>query len=198
VIDAQGTIRYSSFGEGDYTKTEAVIRQLLADSGRTVRSGPGHVPDTTPNAPLTPETYVGGERLSNLDPVQQVKVTMPEYFAMPATLPSNEFALGGLWLIGADTATAVRAGDMLDFRVTASKVYVIFAPPGRAATVRVFLDGRPVRSGTTAGADVRQGAVTVRMDNLYNVTDLHAPPATHRLRLVFETPGTQVYSFTFG
>jgi hypothetical protein len=36
------------------------------------------------------------------------------------------------------------------------------------------------------------------MDNLYNVMDLHGPVESHRLRLVFDTPGTQVYSFTFG
>jgi hypothetical protein len=33
---------------------------------------------------------------------------------------------------------ALRAGDTLDFTVTASKVFVIFAPHGSAAQVRVF------------------------------------------------------------
>jgi hypothetical protein len=80
----------------------------------------------------------------------------------------------------------------------AAKVFVIFAPAGRAGRVAVLLDGQAVRAGHNAGTDVRAGVVRVGMDNLYNVVDLHGRVETHHLRLVFDTPGTQVYSFTFG
>ncbi|MGH2347647.1 MAG: redoxin domain-containing protein, partial [Chloroflexota bacterium] len=198
LIDAQGHIRYTSFGEGDYDKTESAIRQLLADANHPVKVAPGHVADTTPTYQMTPETYTGSERMSNFASPQTVVSGQARDFTTPATLPSNQFALAGRWQVNEQEATALRAGDSLDFTVTADKVVVIFAPPGPQAKVRVYLDGAPVKSGGTAGADVRGGEVSVRMDNLYNVIDLHGRVETHRLRLVFETPGTQVYSFTFG
>lgn len=198
LIDAQGHVRYTSFGEGDYDKTERAIRQLLADADHPVKVAIGHVADTTPTYQMTPETYVGSERMSNFASPQTVVPGQAQDFTTPAALPSDQFALAGRWQVNAQEATALRAGDSLDFTVTADKVFVIFAPPGPQAKVRVYLDGAPVTAGSKAGADVHGGEVRVGMDNLYNVIDLHGPVETHRLRLVFETPGTQVYSFTFG
>jgi cytochrome c biogenesis protein CcdA/thiol-disulfide isomerase/thioredoxin len=198
VIDAQGSIRYTSFGEGDYDRTELVIRQLLADARHPVPAAPGHVPDMTPAYQMTPETYVGADRMSNLDTSEQVTPRQPQEFTMPTTLPADNFAFGGRWRVDAQFATALRAGARLDFTVTAAKVFVIFAPHGTGDRVRVFLDGKPVVAGHDAGADVHEGAVRVTMDNLYNVVDLRSGVGTHRLGLEFETAGTQVYSFTFG
>jgi hypothetical protein len=198
LLDAQGHIRYTSFGEGDYSRTERAIRQLLADAGKQVTAAQGRVPDTTPNAALTPETYVGSERISGFASPEHIVPGAAQSFTTPTSLPSDQFALSGQWRIDAGDATTLRTGDSLDFTVTASKVFVIFAPHRAADTVRVLLDGRPVVAGKNAGSDVRDGKVTVRMDNLYNVIDLRGRVETHRLRLVFDTAGTGVYSFTFG
>jgi cytochrome c biogenesis protein CcdA/thiol-disulfide isomerase/thioredoxin len=198
LLDAQGNVRYTSFGEGDYDKTERAFRQLLADAGKQVTVTAGQVPDTTPANVMTPETYVGSERISGFASPEQIVPDAVQTFTTPATLPSDQFALAGSWRVGTGAATALRAGDSLDFTVTASKVFVIFAPRQAADTVRVLLDGKQVVTGKNAGADVRDGKVTVRMDNLYNVVDLGGRGETHRLRLVFETAGTEVYSFTFG
>jgi cytochrome c biogenesis protein CcdA/thiol-disulfide isomerase/thioredoxin len=198
VVDAQGAIRYTSFGEGDYGQTERVIRQLLADAHHPAHVAPGEVPDVTPTYMMTPETYVGAERMSNFDSPEQVTPGKEQDFTTPATLPANSFAFAGRWRVDAQSATTLRVGDSLDFTVTAARVFVIFAPHGAVDRVRVFLDGKPVVEGRTAGSDVHAGVVQVTMDNLYNVVDLHGNEDTHRLRLVFESAGTQVYSFTFG
>jgi cytochrome c biogenesis protein CcdA/thiol-disulfide isomerase/thioredoxin len=198
LIDAQGHIRYTSFGEGDYGQTEQAIRQLLADAHHPVHAAPGDVPDTTPTYQTTPETYMGAEQISNFDSPQPVMSGVAQDFTTPSALPPDQFALAGPWRIDARYATALRAGDSLDFTVTAAKVFVIFAPPGDNGQVRVLLDGRPVQEGRNAGSDVHNGVVRITRDNLYNVVDLHGNVGTHRLQLVFETTGTQVYSFTFG
>jgi hypothetical protein len=119
---------------------------------------------------------------------------------LPPSLPPDQFAFSGLWRVGAQSATALRGGDSLEFTVTAAKVFVIFAPRGNGTDdrVQVFLDGKPVAMGQNAGDDVHGGLVTVSMDNLYNVVDLRGVVGTHHLRLLFQTAGTQVYSFTFG
>jgi thiol-disulfide isomerase/thioredoxin len=198
VVDARGVIRYTSFGEGDYARTEQVIRQLLTDAGKHPTVPTGDVPDTTPSVAITAETYAGSDRISNFASPQPVIPNAARLFTTPASLPYGQFALAGLWRVGPREATALRAGDSLDFIVSASKVYVIFAPSQRAAKVRVLLDGKPVVPLENAGKDVHNGVVTVHLDNLYNVVDLGDRVEAHRLRLVFETAGTQVYSFTFG
>ena len=156
------------------------------------------VPDTTPTAQLTAETYVGGERLGNFDSPQHILPGTVQDFTTPASLPEGAFAFAGRWQVNPSEATVVRAGASLDFTFTASKVFVIFAPRSADDRVQVLLDGKPVVAGKNAGADVHDGRVQVPMDNLYNVVDLRGKVETHRLRLVFETAGTQVYSFTFG
>jgi cytochrome c biogenesis protein CcdA/thiol-disulfide isomerase/thioredoxin len=198
LIDAQGTIRYTSFGEGDYDQTERVIRQLLADAHRPVHVAPGDVPDTTPIYTMTPETYVGAERMSNFDSPEPVTPGKAQDFTLPATLPGDHFAFAGRWRVDAQSATALRAGDSLEFTFTAANVYVIFAPRSAGDRVHVLLDGKPVGAGRNAGSDVQGGVVRVTMDNLYNVVDVPGYVDAHQLRLVFETAGTQVYSFTFG
>ncbi len=200
LIDAQGAIRYTSFGEGDYGRTEQVIRQLLADARHAVQVAAGDVPDMTPAYAMTPETYVGSDRIGNFASPESLKPGTAEDFTVPPSLLPDQFAFSGRWRVDAQSATALRAGDSLEFTVTAAKVFVIFAPRGNGTgdRVQVFLDGKPAAAGRNAGGDVHGGAVTVSMDNLYNVVDLHGMVGTHRLRLVFQTAGTQVYSFTFG
>jgi thiol-disulfide isomerase/thioredoxin len=67
LIDATGELRHVAFGEGDYSGTETLIRNLLAAAHPGLRlPGPTDVPDRTPNEPLTSETYLGYDRLTGL------------------------------------------------------------------------------------------------------------------------------------
>ncbi|HST13865.1 MAG TPA: cytochrome c biogenesis protein DipZ, partial [Gaiellaceae bacterium] len=61
LIDKQGHVRHTHFGEGEYDQTEALIRRLLNDNGAHAR----HVADATPSGLLTPESYLGYARLTN-------------------------------------------------------------------------------------------------------------------------------------
>ncbi|GAC1395430.1 MAG: hypothetical protein NVSMB65_14480 [Chloroflexota bacterium] len=198
LIDARGVIRHVSFGEGEYGATEQAIRRLLRDAGRPAAMPLAAAPDLTPRHPRTPETYMGSDRMSSFASPQPVTPGRVEEYTTPRLLAGDAWALAGRWRITPTQAAAVRAGDSLDFQITGSKVFVVLAPRGRDDRVRVYLDGRPPTAGTGAGADVHDGVVRVTMDNLYNVVDLGGRVESHRLRLVFETPGTAVYSFTFG
>src|SRR3954454_14322436 len=63
LVDARGRVRYASFGEGEYDKTENAIRTLLAEAGRReprARARPTGV--VTPSSETTPETYLGVAR----------------------------------------------------------------------------------------------------------------------------------------
>ena len=75
LIDANGVVRYTHFGEGAYNETEDQIRELLMEAGTDVSSvasnpDPGPVPDqraygTSPRDQQTREIYGGFSRNSS-------------------------------------------------------------------------------------------------------------------------------------
>src|SRR5207237_861537 len=107
LIDARGHVRYASFGEGDYDKTEAAIRALLREAGhpdRPATTAPVHA--QTPSATMsTPETYLGAERAQGFvqDPIRP---GARDFGPLPDSLPQDGFAYGGIWFVGLDHATA--------------------------------------------------------------------------------------------
>ena len=60
LIDRKGHVREAHFGEGDYGTTEEAIRTLLATRALPAAS---HLGDPTPTGALTPETYLGFQRI---------------------------------------------------------------------------------------------------------------------------------------
>jgi cytochrome c biogenesis protein CcdA/thiol-disulfide isomerase/thioredoxin len=194
LIDSKGQVRYATFGEGDYDKTETAIRALLAEKGSRVggRSRPSDV--VVPSRQATPETYLGTERAQGwFDPP---KNGVHDYGSPPTSqLALNEFAFSGTWKIAGQPATAVeKAGIDVDFQ--AKQVYLVLSSAaGRPRPVRVLLDGRPILA-KDAGSDVHAGSVTVRGQRLYTLVSLR-DDERHRLGLRF-APGVSGFAFTFG
>jgi hypothetical protein len=183
LIDAQGRVRYTHFGEGEYDRSERAIRSLLAERGRArVAAGLSHVHALHPPPRATPETYVGTERADGwvFGPLRGGH----DYGPPPARLPLNAFALGGLWSESPVAGTAL-GHSSIDLHFEAQRVYVVLGPPpGGRARVRVLLDGRPQRT------------ITVDRQRLYNVVSLPRERGGH-LSLRFDN-GISAYSFTFG
>ena len=194
LIDAKGQVRYTAFGEGDYDKTETAIRGLLAEAGHQV-GGKGHAKDViVPSQQATPETYLGTERAEGW--MHQPKDGLHNYGG-PVTgeLALNEFAYSGSWKIAAQPAEAVANAD-IDVEFQAKNVYLVLSSPGeKPLPVQVLLDGKPIPSAD-AGADVKNGIVTVRRQRLYSLVSLSADQR-HLLPLRF-APGITGYAFTFG
>ena len=190
LVDSTGQVRYAAFGEGDYAKTEAAIRALVAASGAAARP----VGAITPATQTSPETYLGTERAQGWLAREPRRGTH-RYPRPVRGLALSRFAFGGTWTIGAQQALA-GAGATIDAEVQAKNIYLVLSPPRRrSGRVTVLLDGRPV-SAASAGSDVRGGAATVTSQRLYNLVSL--PRAErHRLTLRF-APGTSGFAFTFG
>ncbi|HEY7630615.1 MAG TPA: cytochrome c biogenesis protein DipZ [Thermoleophilaceae bacterium] len=194
LIDAQGRVRYTHFGEGDYDKDERAIRTLLAERGdKKLAGGLSKVRALHPPSRATPETYVGTERALGYV-VPPLKGTR-DYGRPASGLGLNEFALGGVWNETKESGTAVR-GASLNLEFQAQRVYVVLGPPvGRSALVQVLLNGKPI-GPDGAGGDVHDGVVTVDRQRLYNVVNL-SHSGNGYLSLRFQ-PGVSAYSFTFG
>ena len=194
LVDDTGQVRYASVGEGDYDKTEAAIRTVLAEAGHT-RLGADARPTgvVVPSQQTSPETYLGTARAFGwVDPPRPGRHAYPR---SEGHLALNAFAYGGEWRIGKQAATA-GAGATIDAQVQAKHVYLVLGSAGgRPRDVQVLLDGRPV-TARQAGADVRAGRATVTGQRLYALVSL---PRNERHHLTLRlAPGISGFAFTFG
>jgi hypothetical protein len=180
LIDANGHVRYANFGEGDTDKTEAAIRQLLADAGAKDLGGDAK-PDREydPSAEATPETYLGSSRAQRFLPGVQQPGTAT-YTPYDGDLPASHFTLGGRWKVDDESATA-GPGATLRGNVTGKDVYLVLSGPG---DVDVRVDGKPEQT------------VHVTTQKLYHLLS-RPEAAAHDLQLTF-TPGVSAFAFTFG
>ena len=176
LIDKTGKVRKVTFGEGDYGGTESAIRSLLGVGGPAT-----HVANRTPTELLTPETYLGPERL---DPSRYVGTApvhgKPADYMLAPSIPQNDISYGGAWTLAGQVATA-GLGATLGLHFHAKDVYVVLGGRGR---VGVTVDGRA------------RPALAVTGDRLYTLVS-SAKTTDAQLRLSF-SPGVRAYSFTFG
>ncbi|HTY33125.1 cytochrome c biogenesis protein DipZ [Mycobacterium sp.] len=184
LIDAQGAVRHTKFGEGDYDGTERLIRRLLADANpnATLPGASGSV-DATPHTRLTPETYLGAGKAVNYGGDGEYRAGTAT-FAYPATLPDDRFALRGRWTVDDQGATADGDDAAIRLNYTGKDVYVVV---GGTGTITV------TRGGQTTATAIG-GPPT-----LHRVAGSNAGETAHRDQLDMQVgKGLQVFSFTFG
>lgn len=181
LIDRQGRVVYTHFGEGHYALTENNIRYLLgldeavADSAQKPPFAAGQ----------TPETYLGHERAEAYAGHNRA-VGSPQDYAFPAALEPDHWALAGRWTIEGERIVANAASASLRLDLTAKKVFLVMASTtGQPVTVETVVDGKPF------------GSITVTESRLYQVAEL---PDVRRalLELKVSSPGLAMYAFTFG
>jgi hypothetical protein len=179
LVDQNGHVRDYHPGEGQYGRTEAAFRSLLAADGRTLPT-PVELPDPTPAGQATPETYLGYERVDRYvgTPLAHDRVAR---YTLPHRLGQSEVAYGGRWWVGKEHTLSVSRGATIALHFVAKDVYVVL---GGRGTVETAVDGKPGppihvngwRLYTAVGGRVTRDA---------------------QLRLRF-SPGISAYSFTFG
>jgi cytochrome c biogenesis protein CcdA/thiol-disulfide isomerase/thioredoxin len=176
LIDRNGHVRHTHFGEGQYGQTEALIRRLLGAKG----PGAHPIADTTPTEEMTPESYLGYARIGNYNGTTIVPNKSVVYRYAKTLLP-NMYSYAGRWKVGAEEIVAGQ-GARLRLNYTAKDVYIVLGGHG---TVAVSIDGKPTK--------------TIRVDEekLYTVASSARARQNALLELKF-SPGVQAYSFTFG
>jgi hypothetical protein len=176
LVDRSGQIRAIHFGEGDYAGTEADIRALLGVSNRAAS-----VADSTPTGAITPETYLGADRL---DPERyagsHIVTGRRAIFELAASVPPSSISYSGWWTLTGQYALA-GSGARLELHFIARDVFIVLGGTGKVTTM---LDGKPL------------GSIDVRSDRLYTV--LRSNAMRNGLLDLRFSPGVQAYSFTFG
>lgn len=114
LIDKDGNIRDTHFGEGGYDETETMIQTLLRETGAS--------PNEAINNPTyqvygrTPETYLGTSR------------------------GGREVTFDGSWTKSKEYAMPSE-GAILSYRFDAKKVFLVMRPKNNQGKVEVYLDG---------------------------------------------------------
>ncbi len=194
LIDANGDVRHTQFGEGDYRQDEAAVRELLHEAGTRSLPPPMTATAIMPSTALgTPETYVDDQRSQGFAQPLRSGVHFYPGIADPSV---NEFALRGNWDVTSESATPESTGATIEGAFQAQHVYLVLTSAGNVPRrVGVLLDGRPI-SPAQAGADVHGGIVTVAGQRLYSLVSLRADQQD---TLTVEIPrGVSAYDFTFG
>lgn len=191
IIDKDGIIRYSHFGEGEYDKTEKVIQELLAETGiKDLASNVSNPISQTYGR--TPETYLGFVRIDNFASPESIQKNYFTSYTYPNNLPDNRFALKGKWNITEEYAVPEK-GSELTFNFDAKEVFLVMKTTGKPAKVRVYIDDKM----QYFGENNINGLVTVDSDKLYKLI-LLPTPGKHLLRLEFKDANAQLFAFTFG
>jgi hypothetical protein len=203
-IDTQGRIRHHHFGEGEYDRSEAVIRQLLREAGR--KDVPGGMVDPkaqgaqapgATDARTSPETYAGYGRGANF---ASGNVRMDESAAYETAFPLrlNQWGLTGQWTIGREMSKLDAPGGRISFRFHARDLHLVLGPgaDGKPIRFKVTLDGQPPGDGH--GVDTAaDGSGAVKDQRLYQLIRLKRP-GEHVFTIEFADPGVQAFAFTFG
>jgi cytochrome c biogenesis protein CcdA/thiol-disulfide isomerase/thioredoxin len=117
-IDAQGRIRLSDFGEGEYAAKERAIRSLLIEAGASGLGGATHVKALKPSeAEITPESYLGAEAAQRFTS-GPLRTGLHDFGALPAQpLALSALRYAGRWRVNAAGATAAGQSSLqLRFR----------------------------------------------------------------------------------
>jgi cytochrome c biogenesis protein CcdA/thiol-disulfide isomerase/thioredoxin len=177
LVDRRGHIREIKEGEGNYDDTERTIRKLL---GEPAQAQLASVADTTPQHPMTPESYLGWQRLERYSGSQLVPGRVVPY-KFPQTVPLNTLAYDGLWKVERQRIVAFDRAR-LRLRFLAQNVYLVL---GGSGGLQVLVNGNPVR--------------TIRVGGLSRLYTLLSYPNVREgeLELRF-APGVTAYAFTFG
>lgn len=191
IIDKDGYIRYTHFGEGKYKESEEVIRKLLEESGAQDLSESANIPKYNIYS-KTPETYLGHLRISNLASYETIVQEKFTTYSNPPFLPRNSVALEGEWLISGEYSTP-KPGSKLYIDFDSKEVFLVAKPKNGSSSFKVLIDGEVQHFGE----DNKSGIVTVESDKLYKIINLLAP-GRHNLELQFEDSNIELYAFTFG
>ncbi|MER7908859.1 cytochrome c biogenesis protein DipZ [Streptomyces sp. NPDC096068] len=182
LIDADGTVRYLKFGEGQYDRTEKMIRDLLRQANPAVAlpAPTGRATDDL-TTDRTPETYLSNLRIRGYVGAPLVDDKPTAYRFPKGPLPLGKLSLDGTWTAGYEHFTA-GPDARIAFTYRAKNANLVLAGTGK---VTVLVDGSPTRTIDVSGSPA-----------LHRLTD-DKEPRTARLELRL-TPGLQAYAFTFG
>jgi len=205
-IDGKGRIRAHHFGEGNYAESERVIQELLKENGATSLAegvlnvtGIGAEAASDSKNVGSPETYVGYKRAGNFASAGPIARDSRKTYSPQPRLSLNQWALGGSWKVGDESAVLESVPGKIVFRFHARDLHLVLGPTKNGKPIRftVKLDG--TAPGDDHGADTdATGSGTVQGNRLYQLIRQKGAVEDRTFEIDFLDPGVQAFAFTFG
>jgi thiol-disulfide isomerase/thioredoxin len=205
-IDAQGRLRHTQFGEGQYEQSEMILQRLLAEAGRTdlgndlvAVEADGAEAAADWGSLKSPENYLGSERTENFASPGAGFLSRQSEFVFPAKLSLNHWALLGDWTMGKAAVVLNKPNGRIAYRFHARDLHLVMGPAASGTPVRfrVLIDGQA--PGPAHGADVdSDGNGKATEQRLYQLIRQSKPIADRQFEIEFLDPGIEAYAFTFG
>ena len=206
LADAQGHIRYHTFGEGEYVQSEDVIQRLLNQAGSMgIDSHPISIEATGAEAApdwrdmQSEENYLGHERTENFASDGGFVSGQSRTYTSPARLKLNQWALAGHWAVQERGIVLDGLNGHIAYQFHARDLHLVMGPAARGTSVRfrVLIDGMP--PGVAHGVDVNDvGNGIVTEPRMYQLIRQPQPIIDRRFDIEFLDPGLEAFSFTFG
>lgn len=189
LIDANGYIRYTHFGEGAYEETDQAIASLLQEAGVAPPLDAAQLPREPANSgrSRTPETYLGSRSWPALGNSQGEPSEESITYVAPKAMELHKYYLVGDWrLVDGEYQRLESATGEIRMRFTGSEVNLVLAPGDvkHIVTAEVFLNGKQVKT------------FKVDRDDLYQL--YLGDYGEHELVLKLKGPSVEAYAFTFG
>lgn len=178
LLNKDGVIVETHFGEGGYDKTEETIQQLLGTHGPLTEAG-----STGPGKAKTPETYFGYSRQEFLSNGHKDQAGVQD-FVIPNYLAPNKFALGGTWDVQPEKIVLSKKNGAIKLHFNAGKVHLV-AASHKAQSITVRVDNYPAR------------IISIQDATLYTLFDTE-DYGEHVLEITIPEAGFEGYTFTFG
>ena len=205
-VDAQGRIRHHRFGEGDYERSEMVIRQLLTEAGADdlpeglAAIDPGGDEVQADWEELgSPESYLGYDQATGFDAGGSVAPDKRHTYTAPSRLRLNRWGLTGSWTVRSDASALSDPNGGIAYQFHARDVNLVMGPAKKGTSVkfRALLDGQS--AGAVHGADVdAEGNGTVVQQRMYQLIRQAKPIRDRRFEIEFLDSGAEAFCFTFG
>ncbi len=187
LIDADGYIRYTHFGEGAYDETDLAIQSLLAEMGVQSDVGAVRSAEEETSRSRSPETYLGARSWSSLQNGPAFPTDAPVHYDNPEKILLHRYALVGDWqMVGEERQVLKSAQGEIRMRFIGDEINLVMgvASGGPGASVRVEVD------------DVAAQSFTIDRHDLFALWA--GEYGEHEITLHIQGEGAEAYAFTFG
>ena len=226
LIDKDGMVRYTHFGEGGYAETEDLIRELLAEADPNFLANNLPLPEDQTvdpafliarDAEVTRELYGGYERgesdllFGRGGYVQQMQYfdskDQVANFSITEDQQPHKIYFEGAWHVGPESSTHGRTTelfeDYLALVYSATSVNaVLTSDSGKPYKLRITVDGEYL-TDSNKGSDIIIGDdgesyLWVTSPSLYNVISNDSYVWRQNLKMASNSPDFGLFAFTFG
>src|SRR3989338_3097807 len=204
LIDIDGFIRYDNIGEGAYTETERVIKELLKEkmeregNVKSLVTVDGNVEavDVHFGKVGTQEIYFGyGFARGNFGNEEGLQPNEIIEYKLPQEIKSNYAYFEGTWKVNKDDSELISDEGKIVLPYSA-KVVNIVAGSEQSSEIEVFVDNKPLND-ENKGSDMELDKPTKINDfKLYNLVDFEY--GTHTIQINIKGKGFKINTFTFG